>query len=137
MSQAFNVLLHNKSLNKLKSKGVFSSVKSTLKDGTEPNQKIIDITIEEKPTGEISAGAGYGTSGSTLSFGIRENNFNGKGIKLDTNLALSEETIKGMFVYTHPNFAYSDRALTTSIESTVTDKVKDYGYKTSLNSFSA
>jgi len=131
----FNVLLHNKSLNKLKSKGVFSSVKSTLKDGTEPNQKIIDITIEEKPTGEISAGAGYGTSGSTLSFGIRENNFNGKGIKLDTNLALSEETIKGMFAYTHPNFAYSDRSLTTTIESTVTDKVKDYGYKTSLNSF--
>ena len=55
---------------------------------------------------------------------------------LSTNLALSEETIKGMFAYTHPNFAYSDRSLTTTIESTVTDKVKDYGYKTSLNSFS-
>ena len=100
------------------------------------SQKIIDITVDEKPTGEISAGAGYGTSGSTISVGIKENNFNGKGIKLDTNLSINEETIKGMFSYSHPNFAYSDRALRTSIQSTVTDKVKDYGYKTSLNSFS-
>ena len=29
--------------------------------------KIIDITIEEKPTGEIMAGAGFGTDGGTLS----------------------------------------------------------------------
>ena len=132
----FNVLLHNKSINKLKSKGIFSSVESKVREGAEPSQKIIDITINEKPTGEISAGAGYGSSGSTISFGIKENNFNGKGIKLETNLALNEESIKGMFAYTHPNFAYSDRALRTSIESTVTDKEKDYGYKTSLNSFS-
>ena len=132
----FNVLLHNKSINNLKSKGIFSSVLSKVKEGTEPSQKIIDITVDEKPTGEISAGAGYGTSGSTISVGIKENNFNGKGIKLDTNLSINEETIKGMFSYTHPNFAYSDRALRTSIQSTVTDKVKDYGYKTSLNSFS-
>ena len=132
----FNVLLHNKSINKLKSKGFFSSVKSELKDGVDDNQKIIEITLEEKPTGEISAGAGFGSSGSTVSFGIRENNFNGKGITLSTNLSISEEAIKGMFAYTHPNFRYSDRSLTTSIESTSTDKEKTYGYKSSLNRFS-
>ena len=31
--------------------------------------KIINIEVEEKPTGEIFAGAGTGTSGSSLSFG--------------------------------------------------------------------
>jgi len=132
----FNVLLHNKSLNNLKSKGIFGSAESKIRDGSENGQKIIDITITEKPTGEISAGAGYGSSGSTLSFGIRENNFNGKGINLNTNLSITEESIRGMFAYTHPNFAYSDRSLTTSLQSTVTDKEKDYGYKSSLNSIS-
>ena len=45
--------------------------------------KNIDITIEEKATGEISAGAGTGTTGSSLNAGIRENNYLGLGIKLD------------------------------------------------------
>jgi len=132
----YNVLLHNKSINRLKSKGIFKTVVSELKDGSEQTQKIIDITVEESPTGEINAGAGYGSSGSTLSFGISENNFNGKGIRLRSNLSLSEESIKGSFDYTHPNFAYSDRSATTSLSSTTTDKEKIYGYKSSLNKFS-
>ena len=132
----FNVLLHNKSITKLKSKGIFGSTTSNIREGSEDGQKIVDITVTEKATGELSAGAGYGTSGATTSFGIKENNFNGKGINLSTNLSLTEESIRGIFSYTHPNFAYTDRSLTTSIESTVTDKERDYGYKSTLNSIS-
>ncbi len=132
----FNVLLHNKSINKLKSKNIFGSTEYKIRDGSEDGLKIIDIIVSEKPTGEISAGAGYGTTGATTSFGIKENNFNGKGINLNTNLSLTEESIRGLFAYTHPNFAYTDRALTTSVESTVTDKEKDYGYKSTLNAIS-
>jgi outer membrane protein insertion porin family len=129
----FNKLLHNKTINKLKSVNIFKSVKSNIKEGKSKGLKIIDITVEEKPTGEISAGAGYGSSGSSFSIGIKENNFSGKGIKLDANLALTQESIRGKFAYTNPNFLYSDRVLTTSIESTATDKEKDYGFKSSLN----
>ena len=129
----FNKLLHNKTINKLKSANIFKSVKSDIKEGKTKGLKIIDITVEEMPTGEISAGAGYGSSGSTFSVGIKENNFSGKGIKLDANLAVTQESIRGKFAYTNPNFLYSDRTLTTSIESTSTDKEEDYGYKSSLN----
>ena len=128
----FNKLLHNKSVNKIRSTNIFKSVKSNVRNSSSPGQKIIDITVEEKPTGEISAGAGYGTQGSTISVGIRENNFSGKGIKLNANLTLNEDSIKGAFSYTEPNFAYSDKSVTTSLESTTTDKEKDYGYKSSL-----
>ena len=129
----FNGLLHNKTINNLKSENIFKSVVSDVKDGSTNGLKVIDLTFEEKPTGEITAGAGYGTSGSTFIIGIKENNFNGNGVKLDTNLQLSNESIKGRFSYTTPNFAYSDRSLTTLLESTSTDKIKDYGYKSSLN----
>ena len=132
----FNVLLHNKSINALKSKRIFGSVRSEIKDGTGVSKKIIDISVEEKPTGEINAGAGYGTSGSTIAFGVKENNFSGKGIKLDVTLTISEESLKGLFSYTNPNFAYSDRAITTSFQSTTTDKMKEYGYESSLIGFS-
>ena len=132
----FNKLLHNKSINNLKSKGIFQSVESKTRNGTDNDKKIVDIYIEERPTGEIMAGAGYGTDGSTFSFGIKENNFNGKGIKLASKLELNEESIKGSLDYTHPNFAYSNRSVTTSLESTVTDKLKKSGYKSSLNAVS-
>ena len=129
----FNNLLHNKSVNNLKAANIFKSVKTEIKDGKSKGLKIVDIIVQEKPTGEISAGAGYGSSGSTFSIGIKENNFNGKGIKLDANISVTEESLRGKFAYTNPNFAYSDRSLETSIESTATDKEKDFGFKTSLN----
>ena len=129
----FNKMLHNKTINNLKSTRIFKNVNSKIKDGSSKGLKIIDISVEDQPTGEISAGAGYGSNGSSFAIGIRENNFNGNGIKLDTNLSLTEDSIRGKFSYTNPNFAYSDRAVTSSIESTSTDREKDYGYKSSLN----
>ena len=94
------------------------------------------INVEETPTGEIFASAGTGSTGTTFGGGVKENNFNGKGIKLATNLAISDDSIRGLFDYTHPNFAYTDRALSTSLESTATDKLTDFGYKSTLNKIS-
>ena len=69
----------DKSISKIKSRNLFKDVKYQITDGTETNLKIIDIEVEEKPTGEISAGAGIGTSGGAASFGIKENNWLGSG----------------------------------------------------------
>jgi outer membrane protein insertion porin family len=132
----FNSILHNKTINNLKSSRLFRSVVSDIKDGSAKGLKIINLTVEDQPTGEISAGAGYGSNGSSFSIGIKENNFNGNGIKLDANLALTENSIRGKFSYTNPYFSYSDRAVTASLESTSTDKEKDYGFKSSLNRIS-
>ena len=130
----YNKILQAKSVSNLKSLRIFSSVETKIRESEQSDKKVIDYIIDEKPTGEISAAAGVGTEGTTLSFGVKENNFNGKGIKLETSLALSDDSIRGMFDYTHPNFAYSDRALNMNLQSTVTDKLTDYGYKSSLNS---
>jgi len=127
----YNEILFNKSINNLKSKNIFGSVKSNVLPGSNSNLKIIDITVEEKPTGEISLGAGVGTSGGTIGGGIKENNFLGKGIKLNTNLQFSENAIKGIFVYEKPNFNYSDNTLLTSVRSTSEDNLTNFGYKTS------
>ena len=132
----FNKILHTKSINKLKSKNLFSKVEYEILDTENADQKDINISIEEKPTGELMAGAGHGTDGSTFSIGIKENNFRGEGVQLNSKLSLSEETVKGFLEYTHPNFAFSERQLSTSLESTVTDRLTDYGYKSSLNSVS-
>ena len=125
----FNELLLAKSINNLKSLNIFSKVEYKLitKDN---DKKALNITVAEKPTGEIFASAGTGTQGSTIGFGVKENNFLGKNISLDTNLRLSDETIKGAFSVVNPNWNYSDKTLIASIESSVTDRLTDYGYET-------
>jgi outer membrane protein insertion porin family len=127
----FNEILFNKSINSLKSKGLFKKVEKKFFNGSSDELKIIEISVEEKPTGEISLGAGTGTSGTSIGGGVRENNFLGKGITLDSYLTLSDTSVKGQFIYTRPNFMYSDNTLFTKLESTSTDNLKNFGYKTS------
>jgi outer membrane protein insertion porin family len=131
-----NNILYNKSIDNIRSLGIFKSVKAEIKDGSNLNSKEIDIIVEEKPTGEISLSAGVGTSGSTIGGGIKEKNFLGKGIDLSTNLEISEESVKGEFIYSKPNFAYTDNTLSTTLKSTTTDYLTDFGYKVSNLGFS-
>ena len=131
----YNEILKNKSINNMKNLNFFKNVESVVKDGTGYNQKIIDIMVEEKATGEITASAGVGTSGNSIGFGVTENNFLGRGIGLNSNISLSTETIKGKFSVTNPNFLNSDKSIYASVEALETDKLTDYGYKTSKNGF--
>ena len=131
-----NEVLYNKSIDQIRSLDFFKNVKSKIVDGSNNNLKVINITVEEKPTGQISAGAGYGTSGSTIAAGIQEKNFLGKGINLDSNFEVSEESVKGRFIYSKPNFNYSENTLFTSLEATTTDNLSNSGYKVSKTGFS-
>ena len=131
-----NSLLLNKSIDNIRSLGIFKSVTNKIIDGSADNLKNIEITVEEMPTGEISLGAGYGTNGATLAAGIIEKNFLGKGINLNTNIEINEDSLKGIFVYSKPNFAYTDNTLFTSLRSETDDFLTDSGYKVSNLGFS-
>ena len=130
-----NNVLFNKSIANVKSLNIFKNVSSEIIDSDEDDKKIINISVEEKATGQISLGAGVGTSGATTSFGIAENNFLGKGIILNSNLTLSEERIKGLFSYTKPNYKNSNKDLILSVESQETDRMSDFGYKSNDTGF--
>ncbi len=128
----FNKILFNKSINNIKSKNIFKSVNTELIDSNlNAENKIINISVEEKPTGEIFAGVGTGTSGSSITAGIKEGNYLGKGIKLNTNVTLTDDEIKGEFSVKNPNFRNSDKSLNTTLESTSSDFMTQSGYKLS------
>ena len=132
---AFNELLQKKSVNNLKSLNFFSKVDTEIIDSAN-QKKIINITVVEKPTGEIMAGAGVGTGGGTIAFGVSENNFLGRGIEFATDLSVSSETLKGLISLNNPNYKGSNRSLNTSFESTVTDQLANFGYKSNKTGFS-
>jgi outer membrane protein insertion porin family len=126
----FNEILQKKSVNNLKSLNFFKSVNAEVSDGKKTNSKIINIKVEEKATGQISAGAGIGTSGSTFNFGIRENNYLGKGLMIDTNATINVNSFKGEFSITNPNYKNSDKAVFVKLQAIDIDRTKNYGYKT-------
>ena len=131
-----NKILFNKSINEIKSLNIFKKVEYKVNDGSTDNQKIIDINVEEQPTGEISLAAGYGTSGAETGGSITEKNFMGKGINLNASLQLSEDSLKGELNYIKPNFAYTDNTLIFSLKSIENDFLSIYGYETSEKGFS-
>ena len=133
---AFNELLYTKTLNNLKSLNFFSKVDSEIININNENKKIINITVEEKATGEITAGAGVGTSGGSFGFGVSENNFLGRGIEFVSDVNVSAESLKGIISLNNPNYKGSNRSLNTSAESTVTDRLKNFGYKSNKTGFS-
>ena len=131
----FNEILTTRSINNIKSLNFFKDVKTEILDGSNPGTRIINISVEEKPTGEIMAGAGFGTSGSTFMFGVKENNFLGRGVSLDTNLNLSTEAVKGSFKVENRNYKNSDKSLFLTLDASETDRLKDSGYKFNKTGF--
>ena len=130
----YNEILKTKSINRIKSLNFFRNVESEVLSNDDTN-KIINIKVEEKPTGEITAGAGVGTEGSTIMFGVNENNFLGKGITVNSNLKLSEEDIKGNFTISNPNFNNSEKSLFFNVQTLETDRMSTSGYKTNKSGF--
>ncbi len=133
---AFNEILVNKSINKIKAKRIFKSVTKKVSSGSSDKLKTININVEEQATGEISAGAGAGTSGSTLSFAIKENNYMGTGVKLNTQLSISNTGISGIFSMHNPNYKNTNKGLSTSLEASQVDQMSRFGYKSTKTGFS-
>jgi len=131
----YNEILFNKSINNIKALNFFKQVDYETSANNDLGTKTLNIFIEEKPTGEISAQAGFGTDGGSIGFGINENNFMGKGVKLESNFLLSEESFKGKFGFTNPNFKNTDKSLSLNIQALENDYMEKFGYKSSKTGF--
>jgi outer membrane protein insertion porin family len=132
----FNEILLNKSINNIKSLNFFKSVSSEVVNLNQSDDKIVNISVEEKPTGEIGATAGVGSSGESFGLFVRENNYLGKGLGVEGNILLSTDSIKGKLSINNPNFMDTDKSVYASLEATEIDKLKDFGYKTDNTGFS-
>ena len=129
----YNKLRLEQSIAKLKARNLFGTISRNIKDGENKDQKIIDISIEEKATGEISAGAGVGTSGGSFQFNIVENNWLGEGISVGTYLDVDKNSLRGTLNVTHPNYNNSDNELNYFV-STSDNDFPDSGYTNKISS---
>ncbi len=130
----YNEILLTKTVNSIKSTGIFKNVEKEVIE--EDDKKIVNLIVEEMPTGEIMAGAGTGTSGTSITGGVKEKNFLGKGIRLDTSFTLRDDGLNLKLQRTDPNFNNSEKDLVTSVENNTKDVLSKFGYKTRKTGFS-
>jgi len=131
----FSTLLVNKSINEIKARNIFGKVEYEISEGSANDLKVIDISVEEKATGEIVAGAGIGTDGTSFMFSVKENNWLGRGIKLESTLNLSEEKVSGNILVNNPNYNYSGNSAFVSLDVSSTDRSNSSGFKSSKTGF--
>jgi len=117
-----------KSIDNVKSKQLFSKVDYKIEDSDKKNFKDFNLFVKEQPTGNISAGVGYGTNGGLFEASVNERNFLGQGINLNFTGRLSADVIRGELSYVDPNYINSNKELAASLFSEV-DDYKNSGYQ--------
>ena len=131
----YSTLLVNKSMNEIRARNIFGKVEHKVLPGSSDDLKTIEIVVEEKATGEIMAGAGVGTDGTSFMFAVRENNWLGRGIKLDSTLNASEHKVSGNIDVTNPNYNFSGNEVMAGLDVSSTDRASTSGFKSSRTGF--
>ncbi len=119
---AYNKFAINYSKDSIRALSFFSEVDVKETRTKFPDKINLEISVEEKNTGEASLGAGYSSAASTsLNIGLKETNFLGKGQRLNLTSSFSSTRNTYDVSYTEPYFNNKQLALTGSIYSNFTD----------------
>jgi len=102
---AFNRVLIDKAERKLKALGYFKEVRISTEQGSAGDRVLVNIIVEEQPTGELSFGAGYSTSDGIIGdVSITERNFLGRGYVFRAAVGGGEDSRTYEFGVTDPYF---------------------------------
>ena len=123
-----NISKIKKSIDNIDSKNFFKKTDYKITDSDlQKNSKDLNLYVKEQPTGSLSAGIGYGSSGGLLEGSINERNFLGKGIDLNFTGRFASEKISGVFSYIDPNFKNTEKELANYFYSE-SDDYSNAGY---------
>lgn len=102
---AYNGLLVNRARKRLLALGFFKKVTVTRSAGSAADRLVLNVSVVEQSTGEISFGAGYSTSEGVIGdIGISERNLMGRGQFLRLKLSGSIERFQLDLNFTEPRF---------------------------------
>ena len=100
------------SAERIRALGFFDNVDVSSREGSAPNQQVVDVAVTERPTGSLSFGANYNsTNGIGIVASFRESNFLGRG--QSTNFAINTTAASKQlnFGFTEPSAMNRDISL--------------------------
>lgn len=105
----FNPREIRQSAERIRALGYFADAKVNAEPGSAPDQVVVNVDVEEQPTGSLSFGASYGvSSGVGFSVGLTESNFLGRGQTLGVNIATSADDQNSSITFIEPAFLGRD-----------------------------
>ncbi|MFN3846167.1 MAG: outer membrane protein assembly factor BamA [Paracoccaceae bacterium] len=97
---------------RIRALGFFSDAQVEARPGSAADQVIVDVNVEEQPTGSLTFGASYGVdAGFGINVGFSEANFLGRGQALSIAISTGSDNTNSSFSITEPAFLGRDLSL--------------------------
>ncbi len=101
----FNPRLVREAAERIRALGFFGNAGVNAREGTQPGQIIVDVEVEEQPTGSLQLGATYsGDTGFGVVIDYSERNFLGRGQALSFAIRSGIDNQSYEFNFTEPEF---------------------------------
>lgn len=105
----FNPRAIRESAERIRALGFFADAQVNAREGSAPDQVIVDVNVTEQPTGSLSFGANYSSeAGFGLVASFSERNFLGRGQSLSLSLSTAEANRLLTFDFAEPQFLGRD-----------------------------
>lgn len=102
---AYNKVLVDRAERRLRRLGFFKTIDISRVPGSSPDRMILNVTVEDQPTGELSFGAGLSTGdGLVGDVSLTESNFMGRGYKVKASISAGADKQNYDFGFTDPYF---------------------------------
>ena len=125
---AFNVALMRRSRERIRGLGFFGDVNVDQVQGSAPDRNVIQVSVQERSTGELSIGAGYSSQEHLIGqVSIRQRNLLGRGQDLRASFSISSIQQSVDLGFTEPYFMGRDIAAGVDLFRSSTDYT-DYSY---------
>lgn len=110
---------------RIRALGFFADAQVNAEQGTAADQVVVNVDVEEQPTGSLSFGLSYSVSGGTgFNVGFSESNFLGRGQKLSLAISTASSNQNSSFSFTEP--ALLGRELSFSVGGYYKTSESDY-----------
>ena len=111
------------SAERIRALGFFARSNVTTREGSAPNQRIVEISVTEKPTGNLKFGANYNSAnGVGLVASFREENFLGRGQATSFGINTTTSTRGFNFGFKEPSLFNRDLSLSFGVDYRGTNK---------------
>ena len=106
---AYNKVLLERSRLNIRRLGFFRDVLIDEAPGSAPDRTVLQVQVEEQPTGELSFGAGFSSVDQFLvDIGVSERNFRGRGQDVRARISIGSLRQQIDFSFTEPKFLGRD-----------------------------
>ncbi|MBL9072420.1 outer membrane protein assembly factor BamA [Tabrizicola sp.] len=98
---------------RIRALGFFADARVNADQGSDPDQVVVNVDVEEQPTGSLSFGLAYSVaSGVGVNVAFSETNFLGRGQKLALSISTASANQSSSFSFTEPALLGRDLSFT-------------------------